>query len=375
MWPMILANSLSLLDVAEKGLRIRERHIETKLFTALTNSGLIEYDGLDLSSDPYDCGGCEFGPSCDVERLGGTDEEPEYHAHCLRGDIMIYRERFLRCWRLSVPTVLKLLMERLGMNQSPEVLIPNRLWELEKINPRVRLFLFRGVSQRDASIVTPIIAERVKLMCGIVLVPGEMPAPGIIPEQVAVLPLCEIIRQLGDVIILDHELLQLTANQLCGEKARPTIVPITTPDGFTWPQVRLEFISDEDVRIWTVGEPVIRSFTELGLVNARDQQPNRLWRLLREFAAYEGVYDPEHRSTIYPPVIQSSRANVPRLSAFSPKLTVGLSQLADHLQKLFPEISGRPFARYDARQHQYRAIIQICWEPGYRQQKASLLRR
>jgi len=373
MWPMILANSLSLLDVAEKGLCIRERHIETKLFTALTNSGLIEYDGLDLSSDPYDCGGCEFGPSCDVERLGGTDEEPEYHAHCLRGDIMIYRERFLRCWRLSVTTVLKLLMERLGMNQSPEVLIPNRLWELEKINPRVRLFLFRGVSQRDASIVTPIIAERVKLMRGIVLVPGEMPAPGTIPEQVAVLPLCEIIRQLGEEIILDNELLQMTAAQLIGEKARPTIVPISIPDGFTWPQVRLEFISDEDVRIWTVGEAEVKSFAELGFANIRDGSPTKLWHLLREFAGHEGIYDLTHHSSLYAPEKMISRSGRPQLTAFSGKLGSALSDLAKLLIVLFPTIPGRPFAQYDKKKHQYSAQIRLNWEPGYRQQKAKML--
>ena len=84
---------------------------------------------------------------------------------------------------------------------------------------------------------------------------------------------------------------------------------------------------------------------------------------------FEGVYDAEHRSVLYPPVIRSNREHLLRLSAFSSKLTTGLSQLADHLQKLFPDIDERPFARYDPRQHQYRSIVRLQWEPGYLQRK------
>ncbi|MHB9023075.1 MAG: hypothetical protein ACYC7E_02730 [Armatimonadota bacterium] len=364
---MTYANWLAQLDVADRGVALRERDLDPHLLTALTDAGLVEYAGLDRYSD---CCDCELGPGCPVERLGGTDDDPEYAAICPLGEALIFHEPDLRRWRLSAQAVVRMLAERLEPQQTAEEVVPRRLWEIGRLNSRVRLFLLRGVKRRDAQVVAAVLTERVKLMRGLVLVPGDLPDVGFLPANTVAISLSEVLRLDNAGITLDRALLLTLAEQLIGEKARPTFVPIQVPTGFAWSQVRVEFISDEDVRIWTIGEPVVRNFAELGLANARDQQPNRLWKLLQEFAAYEGVYNPESRSVLYPPQINNNRANVPRLSVFSPKLTTGLSQLADHLQKVFPNISGRPFTRYDTRSHQYRAVILLCWEPGYRQRMA-----
>lgn len=207
-------------------------------------------------------------------------------------------------------------------------------------------------------------------MRGLVLVPGNHPVPGTMPEQVVAVSLGEVLRLDENGVALDRGLLQTLAEQLAGEKTKPAMVPIAVPTGFTWPQVTLEFISDEDVRIWTVGEPVLKSYGELGFANTRDGSPTKPWLLLREFAGHAGVYDPTHPSSLYPPVRTGHRADTPRLTAFSSKLGSALSDLAQHLKTLFPSIAGRPFAEYDGRHHQYRADIILSWEPGYRERKA-----
>jgi len=127
----------------------------------------------------------------------------------------------------------------------------------------------------------------------------------------------------------------------------------------------------EDVRIWTVGEPVVKNFQELGLANTRNGRPTKAWQLLREFAGHEGVYDPSHPSVLYAPEKIERRGIRQPLTAFSGKLGTALSDLAGHLSKLFPVIPGRPVAEYDPRKHQYRAAVRLSWEPGYRQRKTT----
>ena len=367
MWHMIPMNWLAQLDVADRGVLLRERDIDPVLLTALSDAGLLEYAGLDRYSD---CCGCEFGPGCPVERLGGTDDDPEYAAICPLGEALIYHEPDLRRWRLSAQAMVRWLADQLGLRPIEE-LMPRQLWEIGRLTPRVRLFLMRGVKQRDLQNINIILTERVKLMRGLVLVPVAIPVAGTLPANTAAVSLRDILQLHDNSLVLDRVFLQALADQLAGEKARPTVVPIATPIGFSWPQVHLEFISDEDVRIWTVGEPPVKSFQELGMMNSRNGHPTKLWNLLREFAGHEGIYDPSHPSTLYAPERSPHRSGRPQLTAFSGKLGTALSDLAGHLSKLFPTITGRPIAEYDARNHQYRAAIMLSWESGYRQRKAS----
>jgi len=367
MWPMIPANWLAQLDVADRGVLLRERDIAPGKRTVLVDAGLLEYAGLDHYSD---CCGCEFGPGCPIERLGGTDEDPEYAAICPMGEALIYREPDLRRWRLSAQAVVRWVADGLGVPQFVEELLPRRLWEIGRLTPRVRLFFLRGVKPRDANVVATLLTERIKLMRGLVLVPGNHPVPGIIPEQVVAVSLGEVLHLDENGVSLDRGLLQTLAEQLAGEKTKPPMVPIAVPTGFTWPQVTLEFISDEDVRIWTVGEPVLKSYGELGFANTRDGSPTKPWLLLREFAGHAGVYDPTHPSSLYAPEKLGQRGGRPQMTAFSGKLGSALSDLAKQLMTLFPSVPGRPLAEYDARRHQYRAVITLRWEAGYRQRKA-----
>jgi len=355
------------LEYADRGVMLRERDIAPNELAVLTQAGLVEYAGLDLYSD---CRDCALGPGCPVERMGGTDADPEYIALCPAGESLLYREADLRRWRLTIGAVARMLAEQVGGTSHVEEIVPRRLWALGRMGKAVSLFLFRGVRRPDAAMILAPLHERLKVQKGLVLVPGALPASGILPRNAMAVPLEDVLRVEGTDLLVDKAYLDHLAVALVGATTEPAPSPISVPAGFTWAQVRLEFISDEDVRIWTVGEPVRKSYLELGLANARDGQPNRLWKLLWEFAAYEGVYDPDHRSVLYPPVQHGQRTNAPRFSAFSPNLITGLSQLADHLQQLFPTVPGRPFARYDTRQHRYRSIIRLQWEPGYLQQKA-----
>jgi hypothetical protein len=367
---MRLTNWFAQLEVAEQGVLLRERDIDPALQTALADAGVLEYAGLDQYSE---CCGCEFGPGCPVERLGGLDDDPEYAAICPMGEALVYREPDLRRWRLSAPAIVRWVANSLG--QPIEELLPRRLWEIGRLTPRVRLFFLRGSNPRDAQTVAAMLTERMKLMRGIVVVPGASPASGLVPEQAVTVALGDVLHIDDGGLVLDRVILQALAEQLAGDKARPSLTAIPVPAGFTWPQVRVEFISDEDVRIWTVGEPVVRSMGELGLANQRDGSPTKRWTLLREFAGHEGVYDPTHPSVLYPPEKVPRQGQHPQLTAFSGKLGTALSDLAEHLRQRLPGIAGKPFARYDTRKHQYRAMIRLRWESGYRQRKAQEYRQ
>jgi hypothetical protein len=363
MWPTMFQRWLTQLDGAETGVTIREREIAPALLATLSQAGLLEYAGLDGYSD---CRDCALGVGCPIERFGGTDEEPEYLALCPQGEMLLYREADLRRWLLSALSVARVLADRLGHPQPIEELVPRRLWEVGRLGARVRLYLLCGVKKPDARTVATILAERVKLTRGLVLVPGELPAPGLLPSQAIAVSLGEVLRLEETGVILDRALLDDYAERLAGEKAKPAMLPIAVPSGFAWSQVTIEFVSDEDVRIWTVGEPTVKSFSDLGFANARDGQPTKPWHLLREFAGHEGIYDPSHASSLYPPVKNTHRRGQPQVTAFSAKLGSALSDLAQHLAELFPTIAGRPIAAYDSRRHQYRAVVNLRWEPGYR---------
>jgi hypothetical protein len=209
----------------------------------------------------------------------------------------------------------------------------------------------------------------VKTLRGLVLLPAYRPAAGVLPGNADSLTLSELWRWEDDQLVLDTAVLDALTGT--ARKATAYVQPMSVPAGFTWAHVHLEFISDEDVRIWTVGEPVVKSYQALGLANTRNGRPLKSWQLLREFAGHEGVYDPDHPSTLYAPETLTRRGSRPALTAFSGKLGTALSDLAGHVGKLFPTIPGRAIAEYDARKHQYRAEIRLSWEPGYRQRKAA----
>jgi hypothetical protein len=364
-----ITSLLDKLDKAKNSVLVRESNVEPELLGILQSSGLIEYVGLD---DYSDCCDCSFGTGCPIERLGGTDDEPEYAAICPKGEIIIYREQDLRLWRITVNNVLKLLAEKLNIKMPAEQLIPAHLWEIGKINSRVRLFLMRDITKNDVIALSSIFNERLKVMRGLVLVPGELPASGILPEQAAAISLNDVVYLDGNKkISINHDLLCKQAEFIAGEKLKVTTIPIEVPANFSWQQVILEFISDEDVRIWTVGEPELKSFADLGFANVRDGSPIKSWQLLWEFAGHEGFFDINHPSTIYPPEKIRQRASIGQLqqSAFSGKLRSALSDLSNKLKELFPGIQGKPFGIYDNRLHQYKSVIRLKWELGYQQKK------
>lgn len=267
------------------------------------------------------------------------------------------------------------LATRLHCDGTVEMLVPRRLWCLGRVGTRTPIFFARDTHRQDAATVFASLHERMKGTPGIVLVPHAFPAPGVLPAQVAIIPLAQVWWWVDETLRVSMDGIDAVITGLGGNKPTVYLQPITVPAGFTWPQVRLEFISDEDVRIWTVGEPVVRSMGELGLANQRDGSPTKRWELLREFAGHEGVYDLSHPSVLYPPEKVPWQGRRPQVTAFSGKLGTALSDLAEHLRQLFPGIAGKPFARYDTVKHQYRAHIRLSWEPGYRQRKAQEYRQ
>ena len=337
----------------------------------LEEQGLLTFHGLSSHCACVDCESIPAG-GCVLESVYEDDAGKQHFlVSCEQEGIFEVSETRLYQYRpVTGDALARVLATRVQCDGVVEAIVPHRLWSLGRYGARSPLFLAREAHRQDAATVLAPLHERIKGSHGVVLVPDDLPAVGVLPANAVAVRMAQVWWWVGEMLDISTDAIDDTITGLGGNKPFVYLQPLEVPTGFTWAQVRLEFISDEDVRIWIVGEPVVRNFAELGLANARDQQPNRLWKLLREFAAYEGVYNPDHRSVLYPPVVNGNRGSLPRLSAFSPKLTTGLTQLADHLQKLFPTIPGRPFTRYDSRNHQYRAQIKLCWEPGYRQRMA-----
>lgn len=369
MWHMTWPKWLAQLEVAEHGVLIPEPELDPTRLTTLTAAGLVEYAGLASYSD---CCDCACGPGCPVERLGGSDDDPEYVALCPLGQALVYRTADLRRWRLTIQGVVRFLAAQLEQSLPTDTLLPHRLWAVGALSPRVRLGVLRGVRSHEAPTVRAAVTAWLQGRRGILLIPGEHPLTGVIPEQAIAVPLREVLQVEPTGITVDRAALASLAAQLAGESVAPILVPLPVPAGFSWAQLRLEVVSYEHVRIWTTGEAVLKSYRDLGLANTRDGTPKKGWHLFREFAGHDGIYDAAHPSGLYPPT-RPTRPGTPALSGFSEKLGPALSDLGEHMQRLFPGIPGKPFARYDAQRHQYRAIVQLSWEPGYRQQRAQEL--
>lgn len=336
----------------------------------LEAQGVLAFDVIDTDLRCPDCDDLPYG-GCVVEEVTPSDTGlRQYLISCAQEGVFVVPESRLYRYRpIAGASLAHWIAQQLGCSGAVEQIIPGRLWALGRYRQQHPLFFARELHRQDAAQVLAPVYDRVKTLRGVVLFPTHRPAAGVVPGQADCLTLAELWRWEADQLVLDTAVL----DALTGATRKTTVAvqPIPVPAGFTWPQVHLEFISDEDVRIWTSGEPVVKTYQELGLQNTRNGRPAKAWLLLREFAGHEGMYDPDHPSTLYAPETLTRRGGRPLLTAFSGKLGTALSDLAGHLGKLFPTIPGRAIALYDARKHQYRAAIRLSWEPGYRQRKAA----
>jgi len=336
----------------------------------LEAQGLLTFDviGTDLR-----CPGCDdpSAGTCVVDEVApDAAGVRQFVISCAQEGVFVVPETRLYRYRpISGQAMAWWLAQQLDCTGEAEQIVPGRLWALGRYHGQHPLFFAREAHQQDAAQVLAPLHERVKTLRGLVLLPAYRPAAGILPGNTDSLILSDLWRWEADQLVLDMTVLDALTGT--ARKATVTVQPIPVPTGFTWPQVHLEFISDEDVRVWTSGEPLVKTYQELGLQNTRNGRPAKAWQLLREFAGHDGLYDPDHPSTLYAPEALTRRGGRPALTAFSGKLGTALSDLAGHLGKLFPTIPGRAIAVYDARKHQYRAAIRLSWEPGYRQRKAA----
>ena len=335
----------------------------------LEAQGLLTFDVIDTHCG---CPNCEDMPcgGCVVEEVvPDATGLRQYVVSCAQEGVFVVPETRLYRYRpITGHAMAGWLAHQLDCTGEVEQIVPGRLWALGRYRAQHPLFFARETHRQDAAQALAPLHDRVKSLRGLVLLPAQRPPTGVLPNHVDCLTLAEIWQWDEEQLVRKIDVLDQ-----CVAATMPVtayVQPVPVPAGFTWPQIRLEFISDEDVRIWTVGEPVVKSFQELGLMNTRNRRPTKSWQLLREFAGHDGVYDPAHPSVLYAPEKIERRGGRQPLTAFSGKLGTALSDLAGQLSKLFPVIPGRAIAEYDARKHQYRAEIRLSWEPGYRQRKA-----
>jgi len=281
----------------------------------LEAQGVVAFDVIDTD---LHCPACEDLPhgGCVVEEVApDAAGRRQYLISCAQEGMCVVPETRLYRYRpIRGQAMAWWLAQQLGCTSEVELIVPGRLWALGRYRAQHPLFFAREAHRQDAAQVLAPLHDRVRILCGLVLLPAYRPVPGVLPGNAESLTMSELWRWEDDQLVLDTTLMdQLTGTT---RKATAYVQPETVPTGFTWPQVHLEFISDEDVRIWTVGEPVVKSFQALGLANTRNGQPLKSWQLLREYAGHEGVYDLTHPSTLYAPERIERRGGRQPLTAF-----------------------------------------------------------
>ncbi len=115
-----------------------------------------------------------------------------------------------------------------------------------------------------------------------------------------------------------------------------------TPDGATWKDVNIRFLSDRMIQVTVLGRSKVFNYSEAGFENHKTQNPNLAWNLLRQFAERNGRVDrPRDR-----------RSDLRRMEK-------SVQAIRKHLQELFG-IPDDPFLLY-RKVKCYQAIFKISF--------------
>ncbi|MCK4415099.1 MAG: hypothetical protein KAY32_16325 [Candidatus Eisenbacteria sp.] len=139
--------------------------------------------------------------------------------------------------------------------------------------------------------------------------------------------LSRLLRKLTKAVDDQLQLPKATARAGDAIRTRSQVAPFGTPEGATWGDVQMRFRDGHTVfvRVWSVSR--VCNFTEMGMVDRRDGNPTKQWKLLEAFATERGILD-----------WTSSQAD--------PKNQKRRENLANNLRDFF-RIEGDPFRLTD----------------------------
>jgi len=239
----------------------------------------------------------------------------------------------LRRYTVDLPGLAQVLADALDTRSEPRELVAGRLWRLgsrEAKQRRVDLFLARGMTWRDAGELFGACGAIAECSCPLLLVPHDLPAEPQVPPGARAQSLARLLSLADGQLELD------TDELFAGLGPRPRVhvadlVPVSVPEGATWAQVHMEFMTDDHVRI-VVGSTVEnRSFKELGFRNRRKAlpEPDGLWVLLVMLAKSGGHLDAKTAFRQNPEGWDATRRRV--------------ADLRKRIRAIFPGVEGDPF--------------------------------
>ena len=93
-------------------------------------------------------------------------------------------------------------------------------------------------------------------------------------------------RSYEDLVNLQQRLAEFRNCLPGSSKQVPASFP--TPDGATWKDVNIRFLSDHMIQVTVLGCSKAFNYAEAGFENRKTQNPNYAWNLLRQFAGQNG---------------------------------------------------------------------------------------
>lgn len=107
--------------------------------------------------------------------------------------------------------------------------------------------------------------------------------PNIIPEY---------IRKYFKVISIEPEIPANTPEKQGKDIATstPKVIPFPTPSGTQWPEVKISFIDDENVKISARNVTEHRHYSSMGFKDSKSNKPIFLWKFLKELASLSGKF-------------------------------------------------------------------------------------
>jgi hypothetical protein len=108
------------------------------------------------------------------------------------------------------------------------------------------------------------------------------------------------------------------------------ILPLSLPSQVSWDQIRMTFVGSQTIWIefLSISEKIIVDYTDMGMWDGRNKQPNDQWQLLMELAAVGGRID--WNSSIADPKLKKRK------------------QLLSQSLKAYFNLPGEPFKVYRA---------------------------
>ena len=330
-------------------------------FQALVDGGLLRQ--IEDASF-VTCDGCD--EQCDEEVIyvnRGDCGPPDAYIACHRrediGRVRVPLER-LRRWAVDVSSLAGMLARELGAHGAAEEILPGRLWCLGRPAigaRRVDVFLARGLTWADAEARFLDVGRVAECSTALILVPFQVPASSPLGPDAKVVLLRRLLTVNDRALSLDMTGLQAAIGKGRARRVQ-AVIPFATPEGCTWSQVMIEFVSDRLVKIVAGSVVDHKDFADMGFRNSRkskvheEPEPDKLWEFFRAFASQEGC------------ISWRDELDVPRDERHKVKKQV--SDLRKRLRAYFPRIPADPFEPYRSLQaYKTRFILRLA--DSYRQ--------